>query len=668
MKLSKKLMLVIVIPLVVVFAAIVFLTEVVVKNNFRNNAYSYTDLVAKDAKTDIEAKLNAHLLILNTLSGDLVSLYKEGVLTREIAIGLLEDALERSDAFGAGIYMDPDILGNDVYYADSPMHDETGQFHPYFYRQDGEILPDSLLMEQGGDEWYDIPKATGKGMIGAPYVMEGVKIMGASMPLIVDGKFLGIVMVDVNMDIIRRDVAAIKPYRTGFTHLMDNNGIILASEFDGELDLTVVEAGFMASETAQRVENAAFNGESIRFSWLDTLSSQDVYSVVMPIDINMLEQNWNIMISVYKSDAFREVGLPEVRFYSWLTLGFIVFVMIGIVIFLRHFVLRNMNKFLNAFRDVTEGDGDLTKTLEIDSKDELGTLAAYLNKFLGSLHLIIVSLQKASNSSIQSTHEMSSAADELEEAFCAQTYDVVSVAHAMEEMTVGAGEVNSIIVDNHNLVQESVDKIKDGQASLNDVRSSIETIREKTVSLFETVEGLSDSSQQIGRILKIINDIADQTNLLALNAAIEAARAGDAGRGFAVVADEVRKLAERTQDATGDIHVIVGQLRNGTLKASREMQETGSTVEEGVQKTLEASTVFEEIVSAVKAIEHNSINIQQVVKNQERAITNVNTSAQSISSGIAQSSAAVSSFNKSVTQIANEAKETGIILSAFKVK
>ena len=208
MKLSKKLMLVTVAPLVIVFAAIVFLTEVVVKNNFQRNAYSYTDLVAINAKTDIEAKLNAHLLILNSLSRDIVALYEEGVLTREIAINFLKNALKHSDAFGAGIYLDPDTLGSDMYYVGAPMHDETGQFHPYFYKVNGEILPSLLLMERWGDEWYDLSQKTGKGMIGASYVMEGVNVMGASMPLIVNGKFIGIIMVDVNMDLIREEVAA----------------------------------------------------------------------------------------------------------------------------------------------------------------------------------------------------------------------------------------------------------------------------------------------------------------------------------------------------------------------------------------------------------------------------------------------------------------------------
>ena len=667
MSLNKKLIAVTVLPLIVIFAAIIFLTEVVVKNNFQENAYAYTDVVAKDARSDIEAELNEHLLILNSLSRDLLSLYKEDVLTREIAISLLRDAVDRSDAFGAGIYLDPNAIGNDRDYIDAPVHDETGQFYPYFFKDGGVIQEDVLLLSQGGEVWYDLPKSLKKGIIGSPYVMDGVRVMAASMPLIADGKFIGIVMIDVNMDAIRDKVATIKPYGTGFAHLMDSDGVIIATEFDSDTDKAITDVDFMAQEASRQVADAVKTGKEISLSWHDGFSQKDVYSVVMPVRINMLDQNWGIMMSVHKENAFKEVGLPQTRFYSWMTLGFILLIIAGVIFFLRRFIIRYLKQFVAAFQNVTEGDGDLTKTLKISTGDEFELMAGYLNKFLGNLREIIINLQASSNSTINGSQDMSSAVEKLEATFGSQISDVSTVASAMEEMAASAGEVNAIIGDNNEVVRQSARKIHEGQDSLNDVRSSIEMIRARTDSLSITVNGLGESSNQIVQILEMISNIADQTNLLALNAAIEAARAGDAGRGFAVVADEVRKLAEGTQKATGEIQIIIKELQAGAVKAAQEMVEAGESVESGVEKTEGASVIFDEIVSSVNAIQENSTQIEQAVMQQEQAIQGVNASAQSISVSIGQSSAAVSSFSKPVVQIATDAENTGAILKRFKV-
>lgn len=320
-----------------------------------------------------------------------------------------------------------------------------------------------------------------------------------------------------------------------------------------------------------------------------------------------------------------------------------------------------------VLREISSGEGDLTKKLPVTSKDEVGQLSQYFNLFIEKLKDIVVTVQANAHSVASGSTELAAATEELSVTMGDQSSQVTGVASATEEMSASSSLIMDNLDSSVQLAEETSRNTLDGSKMLQKAVGEIQQIKTRVDELGRTIKNLADSSQEINAILNVISDIADQTNLLALNAAIEAARAGEHGRGFAVVADEVRKLAERTQSATGEINTIISNLQKESSRASEDMGTALTQVDSGVKTMMTTATFFDKIVGSVNQMTEMNGVIGSSIKEQVQAIENINDNTQTISAGIEESSNALAEISKTVSDLERQSEELMVIMGQFKV-
>ena len=318
-------------------------------------------------------------------------------------------------------------------------------------------------------------------------------------------------------------------------------------------------------------------------------------------------------------------------------------------------------------KDVAEGEGDLTKRIPVTSKDELAELSTWFNTFMDKLHDIISQVAVGTEHIASATEEISSSATQVAQGADVQRDQTSQVATAMQEM---ASTVTQVSDSSHKAAENAMkasETARKGGKIVEDTVSTIRSLADSSQDTAQKVQELGKSSDQIGRIIGVIDDIADQTNLLALNAAIEAARAGDQGRGFAVVADEVRKLAERTTGATKEIAQMIQTIQKETANAVQAMESATKQVERSVTTTLEAGDSLQEIIRSADQVGEMITQIATAATQQSSATEQINGSVDKISKLVNESAVGAQQSAKACTDLSNLALDLQALVGKFKL-
>jgi len=311
-------------------------------------------------------------------------------------------------------------------------------------------------------------------------------------------------------------------------------------------------------------------------------------------------------------------------------------------------------------------EGDLTVKATV-TEDMTGAIADSINFAVEQLRSLVQTITDTSVQVASSAQETRATAMHLAEAAEHQASEINSATDRINEIAASINQVSRNSAESAEVAQRSVQIATNGAGVVRQTIQGMDNIRDQIQETSKRIKRLGESSQEIGSIVELINDISEQTNILALNAAIQAASAGEAGRGFAVVADEVQRLAERSSNATKRIESLVQTIQADTNEAVSSMEQTTAEVVAGARLAEDAGTALGEIENVSTTLAELIQGISQAAQQQSAAATNITQAMNTIQSITAQTSQGASQTAQSIGNLAQLAADLRRSVADFKL-
>ncbi len=348
----------------------------------------------------------------------------------------------------------------------------------------------------------------------------------------------------------------------------------------------------------------------------------------------------------------------------------------------------NAENFKGGFREIVEGvnntldgitapvnevmtavdimaKGDMRSRMTKEYHGDYKKLKDSINMLAQSLDTALTNVQEAVSATASASNEISSSTEQMAAGAQEQTQQAAEVAHAVEEMTKTIMDTTKNASEAASTAKQAGNSAIEGGRVVTETLEGMIRIAEVVKQSARTVQALGQSSDQIGEIVQVIDDIADQTNLLALNAAIEAARAGEQGRGFAVVADEVRKLAERTTKATKEIAAMIKQIQKDTIGAVESMNRGTVEVEKGRLLAEQSGVSLKEIIAGAEKVVDVVTQVAAASEEQSSTSEQISKNIESISSVTAESASGTQQIARSAEDLNMLTANLQTLLSQF---
>jgi methyl-accepting chemotaxis protein len=547
----------------------------------------------------------------------------------------------------------PNALDEDALHVGEPGCSPGGQFIPLYSRETGSMVLrtcrdyESILEGITGEEYMGDPEERTVNGVNTytfdfvvPIVMDETKDIVGAIGLIVDLAYL--------QPIIEK----VKPYETGVAAVYTNNGTVAAHFVPARIgqDLRTADQPLYSGYT-EAVAAIVKKGDSMIVEEYSPSLETNLTMIIYPFTIGGTATPWSMMIGIPEDKVMAQIN--ELTLFT-IMLGVIFVVIVTVLIFMvSSGITKPIIKLSLTLKDISEGEGDLTKAIVVKSRDEIGDLGRYFNQTLEKIKNMIIAIKQqavalfdignelASNmvetaaaineitSNIQSIkgrvinqsasvtqtnatmERITLNIDKLSGHIEDQTSSVTRSSSAIEEMLANIQSVTQTLIKNAGNVKDLADASEVGRSGLQEVATDIQEIARESAGLLE--------------INAVMENIASQTNLLSMNAAIEAAHAGESGKGFAVVADEIRKLAENSGEQSKTISTVLKKIKDSIDKITNstdavlnkfEAIDSGVRVvsdqEEHVRNAMEEqNTGSQQILEALSQLN----NITQMVKN-----------------------------------------------------
>lgn len=486
------------------------------------------------------------------------------------------------------------------------------------------------------------------------------------MPVYQDNELAYIAGADIKLEALQKLLLSTTSYGSDAELLVfdDEGKVVLFSGMKEEdsKDMTLQLLERQNPGIAQ-LANANIASDTLREL---TFNGQPFYAVVEDISVDHPSLSWHLAILVPQSQLNDQL---QSLMLDVLLGSLLVIAVVGATVMLViNRSLRNVNTIANELVSLAQGEGDLTRQLVIDSKDELGQLAQGFNDYNAKIKDIINESKLVSTDVSATTHGVNDALSKASRDMEEQRSELAVIATATTEMDQVVKDIaqNAEITRQH--VSEAKGHVENARLLAEGANGQVQTLNTALTQSESGVNALLADARQIGDVLRVIQEIADQTNLLALNAAIEAARAGEFGRGFAVVADEVRSLASKTQQSTHSIQQIVEGIQSNTQSVANDMANNRESADQASDKM---EQINEALLTLMQSFETVSMQAEQVacatseqaeaVKEIERNVSQVNQLSLSADESIA-------GLTVGAQDLRSKSDNLNILLSRFKTQ